>query len=200
MSFTPFTAQSLTLLGQALDEPFTDLQSLFVDLATSIRHAVSSYVGLSLSVRGVARELHVRMWGHDDDAPVVLPSVLASLALPLAPHQQRQTEIVVYAARAGAFVDLAADLAVLTSTALSDMVIDQHLTHSDPRSQGDTVQDASTVNQAVGVLLSCGWTGEEALRVLDERAAVHGSGRLAVAAELLDELGDGVAGWWTVPP
>ena len=200
MSFTPFTAQSLTLLGQALDEPFTDLQSLFVDLATSIRHAVSSYVGLSLSVRGVARELHVRMWGHDDDAPVVLPSVLASLALPLAPHQQRQTEIVVYAARAGAFVDLAADLAVLTATTLSDMVIDQHLTRSEPPSQGANVPDASTVNQAVGVLLECGWTGEEALRALDERVAVHGSGRLAVAAELLDEVGDGVAGWWTVPP
>lgn len=80
------------------------------------------------------------------------------------------------------------------------MVIDRHLTHSDPPSQGATVPDAATVNQAVGVLLECGWTGEEALRTLDERATVHGSSRLAVAAELLDELGDGVAGSWTDPP
>lgn len=114
MSFAPFTAQSLSLLDQALDDPVSDLQSRLVDLARSIRHAVSSYIGLSVSVRGIIPELHVRMWGHGDDAPVVLPHVQASLALPLAPLQQRQTEIVVYAARAGAFVDLAADLADLT--------------------------------------------------------------------------------------
>lgn len=137
------------------------------------------------------------MWGHDDRAPVILPHIRASLALPLAPRHQRHTEIVVYAARAGAFVDLAADLAVLTSTALSDMVIDRHLTHSGPPSQGATVPDSSMVNQAVGALLERGWTREEALRALDDRVADHGSGRPAVAADMLDELGDGVAGWWT---
>lgn len=95
-------------------------------------------------------------------------------------------EITFYAAAAGAFVDLGADLAFALGLKLTDIAIDQHLTPTypgDPQTPLD-VQAFSTINQAIGVLIDRGHPPHHAHAALTCRAATAGL-TLAAAAHLI---------------
>lgn len=93
-----------------------------------------------------------------------------------------------YAGTPGAFVDLAADLAWLTTRPLSDFVLDEHLTVPPPSNTGTQLQAASIINQAIGVLIGRGHTPEEANGQLDAQAARAGTDRHGAAQLVLATL------------
>lgn len=201
MGLTQSLTASLTLLGEALDDPDLDLPAAVNEFAETIRSAVGSFEGLSLHVTGPIGGLGFTLMGEDATWTGPGSTVGASLLLPMLPTDGEQcSEIVLYAANPGAFVDLAADLAVLTATPLPELVLDEHL-DPDRRQQDITeVLDAAVIDQAVGVLLGWGWTPEEASAALDDRPARRGKDRLGAAAELIADLARGTGGWWVNPP
>ncbi len=156
---------------------------------------------MTVRIDGAGPGLHLTFWGGGGVEPDHVPVVGSSVSLPVHGDAARTAEIVLYAANPGAFVDLAADLAVLTGTALHEFLLDRHLDGAfGPARPTDPgrVLDASVVDQAMGVLLDRGWTPEQARRGLRRRAT---DGDLVAAAEaLLADLARGVGGWWTEPP
>jgi len=103
-----------------------------------------------------------------------------------APLTADRVTLVLYAGRAGAFVDLAADLALLTGTDLGDVVLDRHLTP--PPNGGPVLERESIINQAIGVLIGRGRTPQQAWAHLDTRATLDGTNRWTASARLLDDL------------
>lgn len=194
MGVTPSLAARLQLLSDALGGPPGLLEEALRDFGDAVRAAVSSYIGMTVTGRGPTARLGFTLW-HDGERPA---SVRASLKLPL--PGRGGIGIVLYAANPGAFVDLAADLAVLTGRPLAEVAVDEHLHGVEDAATESTLLDASALDQAVGVLLGSGWTPEQALRALDERGRRRSSDGPAAARELLSDLERGVVGWWAEPP
>jgi hypothetical protein len=115
--------------------------------------------------------------------PAVAADVLSSLQI----SPDARLTLILYAARAGAFVDLAADLSWLTGRPLSDFVLDQHQHLAAGPLPADSVRSTSLINQAIGTLLGDGHTLEGADRELDARAATAGLSRLEAATVILGE-------------
>ncbi|PZS28057.1 MAG: hypothetical protein DLM58_17765 [Pseudonocardiales bacterium] len=188
MTFPAALAADLALLNDALGDPGVhptpDLAETVRQLGADARAAVTSYLGLSVVV--TAHEPVFRFTVLDDR--VGADDVLTSLKLPLpAPAPApggASIAVILYAAKPGAFVDLAADLGFLTGRALSAIDLDQHLSVAPERDTTGALQAASTISQAIGVLLSRGRTPQQARRELDTHATDAGTDRHA-AAELL---------------
>jgi hypothetical protein len=96
--------------------------------------------------------------------------------------------VTLYAATAGAFVDLAADLAFMFGLSLADIAIDQQL--SPPTAEEPGVAEWAQINQAIGVLIDRGHLPEQARAVLHRDAARAGMTLAATAALLLASLTD----------
>ncbi len=200
MGLTPTLATGLTLLSEALGDPDVDLRASLEALAGTVCSAVPSCIGMTVRVIGVAPGLRFTFWGVEGAEPDPVPAAGSSVVVPMTSGPAPRAEIVLYAATPGAFVDLAADLSVLTSTPLPEVVVDRHLDGACRLAQSTDVGrlvDASVVEQAVGALLGRGWTHEEARQALGDRAGGHGP--VAVAEELLDNLAQGTPGWWVDP-
>jgi hypothetical protein len=95
--------------------------------------------------------------------------------------------IVLYAGSRGTFVDLAADLAWLTTRPLSDFVLDQHLPDPAAKCTVTGLSETSVINQAIGVLIGQGYTPEQAERHL-AKGADAGISRHAVGLRILAGL------------
>jgi hypothetical protein len=176
-------AAELEILTAALDEPGADVADSLRQLVLTAASAVASYLGLSVLVARSDPPLAFTVLadgvaaGHD---------VRTSLQVVLSREGDGLTAVVtLYAGSPGGFVDLAADLAWLTTRPLSDFVLDEHLTVHVP---SDTqLRAGSMINQAIGVLIGRGHTPEQARRQLDTRAARagtdrHGAAQLVLAA------------------
>lgn len=188
MTFPAALAADLALLtdalGDAAADPAPDLAETVRQLAADARAAVTSYLGLSVVI--TAHEPAFRFTMLDDG--VDSGDVFTSLKLPLpqsaAGPVGARIAVILYAAKPGAFVDLAADLAFLTGHALSTIDLDQHLSVvADPDAPG-ALRAASMISEAIGVLIARGRTPEQARRDLDTHATDAGTDRHA-AAELL---------------
>jgi hypothetical protein len=175
-------AAELEILTAALDEPGADIAHSLRELALTAASAIASYLGLSVLVAsdpplafsamadGVAAD-DVRTSLH-----VVLPGVGDGLTV----------AVNLYAGTPGAFVDLAADLAWLTTRPLSDFVLDEHLTVPGPSHTG--LRAGSIINQAIGVLIDRGHTPEQAIWQLDTQADRAGTDRHGAAQLVLATL------------
>lgn len=190
MEITAALAADLAILSEALVETDADILEAFRQLAADVKVAVRSYLGLAVIARTSTFPLALTAmepFTHRDD-------VVSSLLMP--PSDQdldghnRQLVVILYAGRAGAFVDLAADLSWLSGRPLSDFTLDQHLSLPEPDSQVD-VRGSSVVNQAIGVLIGRGYTPTQAALEIDARAAAAGESRVDAAALI---LGDAPAG------
>lgn len=173
----------LALLTQALDEPDGDLRHAFDGVLEALGHAVPSFCGLTLVL--AASRGPVRLSSHDDahaDAP------RSSLWVRLGSLADEATEMIVHASVPGAFVDLAADLAWMLGRPLGEIVLDGHLEPG--RVASSSLADASSIDQAVGVLLATGWAPDAAERRLDELAAELGGDRAVAARAVLAGLDD----------
>jgi hypothetical protein len=185
VELTAALAADLASLSEALDESGTDLADALRQLVADVRLAVRSYLGLTI----VAATFPLTLTAME---PFVHPGdVASSLLMPLSDGRGDDAglrlAVILYAARPGAFVDLAADLCWLTGRQLSDFRIDQHLSPPEPDSHGG-MQRSSLVNQAIGVLLGRGYTPEQAELEIDMRAAAAGHARAEAASIILAGL------------
>ena len=187
MEITAALAADLALLSEALDDSGADLADALGQLVADVRLAVRSYLGLTIIAGGITIPMTFTAMDPLTDAG----DVVSSLLMPL-PDGGRSGPgltigVILYAARPGAFVDLAADLCWLTGHRLDDFPIDQHLTLPEPES-GSGVQDSAAVNQAIGVLIGRGYSPEQAELEIDKRAAGAGHTRAEAAGAILAAL------------
>jgi len=182
-------AADLALLTDALDTGSADIASTFSLLSSDVAAAVSSYAGLSVRIHSLGGLAELTTL----DDPAVIAGVVTSLRIPVPVASQvpgPSVVIVLYATLAGAFVDLAADLAWLTDVALADVGLDLDL-DLDPRARSGVatpLSSLSSIDQAIGVLVGRGHTPEETLVELETLAARFGGDRHAAALEILDAL------------
>jgi hypothetical protein len=191
VEITAALAADLVLLTQALDDPGTDIAETLSQLVSDARLAVRSYLGLT--VTACAAVPTFTFTAMDDFAYPA--DVVSSLFMPLSyaglDLSVSRLAVILYAARPGAFVDLAADLSWLTGLALGDFAVDQHR-HLPAESAADGAEHtASVINQAIGVLLGRGHTVEQAGFELDARATNAGHSRYTAADIILNSLSGG---------
>lgn len=170
-------AAELAALSAA--EPGTDLEEHLRALAADLARAVNGYRGLAMTVLVDGRPVTLHAAEPDGTAAVV-----ASLLLPLS----AEVTLVLYAARAGAFVDLAADLAFGLGLPLAAVVLDAHLSPPAGPPALSGLRELATVNQAIGVLIGRGHTQAAARDELTRLAAAAGRSVLAGAEHLLRGL------------
>ena len=182
-------AELALLLAPATDDS-GELQAALDAFSEAAGTAVASFLGVTVSFEG-GRSATSCTWSGGgvrglDAAP-------ASLAFSLPDRKALPgSRWVLYAARSGAFVDLAADLAWLLDSPLSAIELDADLASwSDRRVTGraaDALRTETWVNQALGVLLGRGQTPEDAELTLDGLTAEHGGDRGSAARDVLCDL------------
>ena len=192
MEISAALAADLTALTEALDDPPVDLENQLRALASDLARAVASFSGLTMIIR---------LDGHDVSlfagaaADVGAGAAETSLEIPLSALSGAQdgSSLVVYAAIAGAFVDLAADLSYVLGLNPIWLVLDQHL-HLATTTDGSGMaglQEYSLVNQAIGVLIARGHTPDSALDELRRLADLDGGAPGVGAAAVLRTLAAG---------
>ncbi|HTQ19369.1 hypothetical protein [Mycobacterium sp.] len=180
-------AADLGILTAALDESDADMLQNLHQLGVNAQAALSTYLGLSVTVDG-GDDPPFTFTTLDDGAAddvraslrLTLPGVGAGRAAPM-------VALLLYAGTPGAFVDLAADLAWLTGRPLDDFALDQHLSVPGKPDTGTYLGTASVINQAIGVLIGRGCTPGQAHRELDIQAD-GGADRHTAAQFILETL------------
>lgn len=190
MKISAALTAELDQLTQALDLPGTDVAETLTRLAADAQTAVESYLGLSVAITANWSQFEVTIL---DD--VTQPhQIRTSLLVPLSPAtidgstETGSTALILYAARPGAFVDLAADLAWITGRSLADFRLDEHRILPPGFTNSSRLSAASAVNQALGVLIGRGSTPEQAERDLYARAVAGGTDLLGAATLTLTTL------------
>ncbi|HEY4991337.1 MAG TPA: hypothetical protein VII33_04565, partial [Nakamurella sp.] len=163
MQFPYALSRQLAALTDSVDEPGTDLQAVLVGLADDLMAAVPSFLGLRMTLRLVGCPITVTTI-----APGPAAAAGASLQFPLDQLAGAGPDgtVVLYAAQAGAFVDLAADTR-RAHRLDGRAVVDGHLTTTDnPGAPGPPgvsgFDELSVVNRAIGLLIDRGRLPDEA--------------------------------------
>jgi hypothetical protein len=185
VEITAAVAADLAGLTDALDEPGVDLAMLLHQLATDAKFAVDTFVGLTVQVT-ISGQLSNLTVFEDGGS---FGDIGASLLVPMhvmfdGAGAERAIDLVLYASAAGAFTDLAADLAWLSGRDLAEFALDQHLVVIE-RDEVDGLFARSLINQAIGMLIARGYTPEQAELQLDARAARDGVDRHKAARLVL---------------
>ncbi len=180
MVFSPALTDQL----DALDDPGTDLQTILDVLVDDLSAAVSSFLGLRMTLP--SQGLPVILTAIDSCS--ALPA-RSSLALPLGSPAGAGPggTIVLYAANPGAFVDLAADLQRVHGLG-GPVVLDGDLpgTCQPPTEPGVTgLTELSVINRAIGVLITRGHPPGQARAELVRRAATGRTGVTDAARHVL---------------
>ena len=178
------TFVELEYLSQALDGSGDDLPTIVAVVTEDLIAAVQSFTGLLISLQV-------------DGEPVVLGVVDSATArtsmllpLPAATGSTFDVRLILYAAEAGAFTGLAAD--VRRAYGLSGQVeVDRHL--PPPPATGHAAAltmggHRSVIDQALGVLLDEGYPLEDGRLKLASRAAAAGIPTWQAAEGILDRL------------
>ena len=179
MDISAQLAACLTVLTEALDDPEIDLEAELRRFIADLKRAVDSYVGMTMIV---AADSHAVSFAVQED---VTSAPATSLLIPLAEVSAADTRstLLLFAARPGAFVDLAADLSFALGIDPAAFVLDGHLHGALPSPGPLSGLDAhATINQAIGVLISKGHTPESASHEL-QRLARTDHDDLRAAAE-----------------
>jgi hypothetical protein len=181
VEITAAVAADLEALTQALQDPGVeqvDLEELLSGLARDTRLAVPSYRGISLLVATPVGDFFVT--AMEDD--VAADEIVTSLHLPL---DESGGTVTFYAGRADAFVDLAADLSQILRLPAGRVVLDHLATRVMPIGDATGLAALAIVNQGVGVLIERGFSAQDALRELRNRAWRREASVSDIAAELL---------------
>jgi hypothetical protein len=183
----PVLLEDLALLTEALDGSAVDIGVTVSLLMSDAARAVPSYVALSIRMSLLDMQTEVTTLEDDEQVARVKSSLRFRLPGRSSPGLigRPSIDIVLLASRSGAFVDLAADLAWLTQQPLDEFVLDADLPESRPLAPNVSLRGLSSINQAIGVLMSEGSSPEEASRMLDELAAESGVERHHAAAGIL---------------
>ncbi len=182
MEITAAVAADLEALTQALQDPGMeqiDLEELLRDFARDTGLAVPSYQGISLLVATPVGDFSVT--AMEDE--VAADEIVTSLHLPL---DESRVTVTFYAGRADAFVDLARDLSQILRLPAERIVLDKHLaTRVVPTRDATGLAPLAIVNQGVGVLIERGFSAQDALREMRNRARRREASVSDIAAELL---------------
>jgi hypothetical protein len=178
-------AADLNALTDALDEPRADLETLLRALGADSRKAVSSYLGLTMTliIDGYPVTLTTI---HPTDPPDPADAV-ASLRLPLSAlcRADPGSMLVIYAGNAGAFVDLAADLSFALRLGPDILVLDEDLVPSSNPAGVSGLAEMSQINQAIGILIGRGQTPDSARAELNRLADLAQTTLHAIARQLV---------------
>ncbi len=189
-------ATALAVLAGDLNDPSVDLGPGLARLTTVVRAAVPSYCGLSITVLTdripvTITAPHPATDPATDSAASADPEAstaqaATSLVLPLsAISRTTEGELVFFASAAGAFVDLAADLAYETATDLVMFALDTRLGAAVGLAVG--VEGFSVIHRALGVLIESGHTPEQARARIAQLAAADGHNLAAVADRIVND-------------
>lgn len=175
MDISAQLAADLAVLSEALDDD-ADLETTVREFAAAAKLAVSSYLGMTVTVIAGGHEVSLDVPEHARAEH----EIGASLLIPLADITVTEagSSLVLYAATTGAFVDLAADLTYALQVGPDALALDAHLKPSFDDSGLDGFADMTHINQAIGILIGRGHSPEGAgteLRRLAHRRN-HGSG------------------------
>jgi hypothetical protein len=192
MVITASTVAALTVLTEALDDAGADIGHSLQLMAVCVAAAVPSYRGLSIDVAQSNPPLHILAVADR----IVTGDIRTSLQFTMPgqgePSRLPPVSIILFADSAGAFVDLAADLAWLTARPPTEFVLDQHLTPlAQPTSEGHLLA-ATAINQAIGALIGRGYTPQQANTELSTQAANSSMDRPTAARRILAEITAGI--------
>jgi hypothetical protein len=181
-------AAELDLLTQALDLPDADVAKTLTRLAADSQTAVDTYLGLSVIIIANRSRFDLTVLNGGAQADDIRTSLLIPLSADVGgQNPPTSVGVVLYAAKPGAFMDLAADLSWITGRPLGDFRSDEH--RALPLSDTPTHLSAtSNINQALGVLIGQGCTPEQAERDLHARAVASGLDVLGAATLILASL------------
>jgi hypothetical protein len=192
VEFTAALAADLATLTETLDDSDAVIAETLQELAADARLAVRSYLGLSVAITVSGQQINLTALDDLTGPGDILASLL--LPLPLAKPDSNGAEpliaLILYAARPGAFIDLAADLSWLTHRDLSEFALDEHLTLGHDPDEPSGLGAVSVINQAIGMLIARGHLPENAEREITARAARAGVDRHTAAGHILASLGD----------
>jgi hypothetical protein len=193
VTFTAALAADLAVLSQALDAPDANLNETVGRTAASVRVAVPSYIGLTVVVprpdgpfRFTLIEPLAGDVGRHGDG--VRSSIMIAVPGTDTESADANVAVILYAGRAGAFVDLAADLSWMTGLALADFCLDEHLGVGAEPIYRELAGPLSVISQAIGVLIGSGHTPRQAEVELQRRAADAGTDSYGAAQLILDTL------------
>jgi len=191
VEITAALAADLAILSEALDGSEADLADALRQLVADVRLAVPSYVGLTIAAGSASAPLSLTALEPFVDTADVVTSLLLPLSDTALDGGGPPVVVTFYAARSGAFVDLAADLSWLTGRPLTDFTMDGHLPVPVEPEPDISVRGSSLINQAIGVLIGRGYTPEEADLEIDVRATAAGHTRTQAAGAILAHLDSG---------
>jgi hypothetical protein len=182
----PGLAAQLAALTVGLEEDGVGLEAQLRAFGIALKSAVPSYLGMTITVAG--HDLRLTM--YQDDGAGERGEIISSLLIPLTAIAAFAlgSSLVLYAATAGAFVDLAADLCFALGLGLEALVLDTHLLPPSTESELVGVVEMSRVNQAIGILVDLGRSIQDARVELEHRAAMDGTSLAVAAQQLLDEI------------
>ncbi len=209
MEITDALAAELSLLSAVLDTPEADLAPDVArtvrQLMTDVHLAVPSFVGLTITVMDYAELGYSEL--EPDDLPAAGPTQVVlrftlldvqvepadigtSLRIPesTSASGRPRIEVILYAATAGAFVDMAADHSFLTGRRFDLGDLDQHRAVAGSADIIGVLSAESTIREAIGVLIGRGRTPDEAYAELDALAALADTDRITEATEILNDL------------
>jgi hypothetical protein len=192
VEFTTAVTADRASLTETLDDPDAVIADTLRQLAAQARLAVRSYLGLSVVITVSGQQINLTALDERSRPGDILASLL--LPLPLARPDGDRGEpliaLILYAARPGAFIDLAADLSWLTQRDLSEFALDEHLTPARDPDQASGLDAVSVINQAIGMLIARGHLPQDAERELAARATRARVDRHTAAGRILANLGD----------
>ncbi|MDQ2955907.1 MAG: hypothetical protein M3Y42_02955 [Actinomycetota bacterium] len=155
--------------------------TLFSALIEALAEAVDSYLGLSITMVTGGRS--ISMTTLDSIAASDIATT-ATLVLGSVIVVEPGSVIVVYAARPGAFTDLAADLTHALALRPQDLVLDDFPTRWDESAR---LRHQIHLNQGVGILIERGHLPDDAHAELGRRADRAAATTEAVALQLITE-------------
>ncbi len=178
-------AQDLAALSRSLDEPGADLAQMVRQLGDSCTRAVASYTGFSITL--MIDGMRVTFAALDDS--VGSSGIGTSVMFPVAATAGHGTgsEVILYAATPGAFVDLAADLNYAFALGPDVVQLDRHLTPPDLDAETG-LASMSRYHQALGILLDRGLDEDQARAELQRLANRDAVSLDSTAQTLLDSL------------
>jgi hypothetical protein len=174
----------LLALSQALDEPDSDLESLLRDLGASCALAVSSCLGFSITLVVDGAAVSVTLL----EQPLSYRYIVTSVTIPLTSlgGLSAGSEITLFAATPGGFVDLAADLSYALELHPRMAQFDRYLMPAAKETSLTGLDNVKARNQAVGILLDQGYDLNEAGAELDRLARQERTTPEVVAVRLIN--------------
>ena len=183
MDLSTALAADLARLTEALDDPgVVELPALLGRCHDALLAAVPSGLGLSMTFPAGPGGVTV------STLPAAGTAIRSSLRVPMTPWADVDpgSDVVFYAATAGALVDLAADLGWALQLPGDGVLIDRDLSPEDRGRSG--LWELSVVHRAVGMLLDRGRTPHAARDELDRAARDSNTSRAVVADRLIRSL------------